>query len=108
MAHAEPARLGEERQAVRAVADRDLLHELPGGGVDHVDLGVVPAAEPQLLAVAADAAHVRTAAEVPGAVDLVGREVDDRHRTRAAVGHVELRAVAAGAPAVRSLAGTAA
>src|SRR5262245_47484763 len=61
VAHAEPARLGEERQAVRAVADRDLLDELPGGGVDHVDLGVVPAAEPQLLSVAADTAHVRAA-----------------------------------------------
>ena len=82
VAHAVPARLGEERQAVRAVADGDLLDQLPGRRVDHVDLGVVAAAEPELLAVAADPAHVGAAAELPVADDAAGGEVDHASPSR--------------------------
>src|SRR5262249_40385643 len=95
------------RETVRLLADRNRDH-LARGGVDHVDDVIVAAREPQVLTVGADVAHVGTAAprDGPRRHDLARREVDDRDAPRAArlaadlrraaVGHVELRSIAAG------------
>ena len=48
VAQAVAAGLGPHRQAVRTSADGDAGCELAGRGVEHVDLAVVPAAEPEL------------------------------------------------------------
>src|SRR6185437_10857257 len=105
------ARLRPYRQAVRLHAHLDLAH-LAGDGVDGVDHVVEAAGQPQRLAVGADVAHVRAAAagDRPVGDDLAGGEVDHRHAAlavarpvdlvRAAVGDVELAAVAARVQAV--------
>src|SRR6185436_19862227 len=89
-----------------------------GRRVDRVDDVVVALTEPQGLAVDADVAHVGATAsgDRPGRHDLLGREVDDRHRAGTvrgvaadvvlpAVGDVELGAVAARVQPVRADAG---
>ena len=110
------AGLRPDGEAVRLLAHRDLLHGA-GRRVEHVDDVVVAARQPELLAVGADVAHVGAAAagDRPGHVDLARREVDAPTRcpcpsaavdlVRAAVGDVELLAVAARIEAVRALAG---
>jgi hypothetical protein len=87
------------------------------GGVENVDDVVITGGEPELLAVRADIAHVRAAAagDGPGDIDLLGGEVQHgdaagpallaMDHVRAAVGDVELPAVAAGVEAVGALAG---
>src|SRR5689334_19867616 len=56
------ARLRPYAQAVRSLADVDAVQQLPVGGADRVDLGVVATAQPQHLAVGRHATHVRRAA----------------------------------------------
>src|SRR3569623_70127 len=88
------------------------------GGVDHVGEIVETAGIPELRAVRADIAHVGAAAagDQPGALEPVGRKIEDAdaarpvmaaplHAARAAIGDVEFRAVAADDEAVRADAG---
>src|SRR4029453_10152694 len=57
-------RLGPHGQPVRFLADGDTL-DLPRGGVDGVNLAVVPTGQPQGPSIRADIAHV--GAPAPGA-----------------------------------------
>src|SRR5256885_12312565 len=105
--------LWPSRQSMRLGADAYRL-DRAACGVDGVDDVVVPAGDPQQLAVGADVSHVGAAAarDRPRRLDFAGREIEHRHASfavrrsmdlvRTAVGDVELLAVAARVPAVRA------
>src|SRR5581483_10828648 len=93
VAEAVAAGLGEDREAVGAGADGDGGAEVTVAGVDEVDLAVVAARQPQLLAVGGDAAHVGAAAGLPVGDALPGPAVDHRHGALTPVGDVEEPAV---------------
>src|SRR5205823_2336566 len=108
------AGLRPDGEAVRLAADLDLV-DLAGGRLDAIDHVVEAAREPEIFAVGAGIAHVGAAAarDRPGLHHLGGGEVDHRHAAArdttadhhlvgAAVGDVELLAVAAGIEAVRA------
>src|SRR5207245_4507613 len=65
--------LRPDTQAVRLAADRNAMRQLSTAGVEHVDLIVVAAGNPELFAVASHVAHVRTASarDRPVAEDFV-------------------------------------
>src|SRR5215472_13123139 len=116
MAERVAAGLRPHRQSMRLQADCDGFHQT-ARRIDIVDDIVPPSRQPELLSVDADIAHVGAAAagNRPDVLDLAGCKVDDsnappavRHtpgRMRAAIGDVELLAVAARVETVRADAG---
>src|SRR5512137_165217 len=109
-------RLRPDREPVRLGPHLD-LRDAAVCGVEAINDVVVTCRQPQPLAVGADVAHVRAAAagHGPARYHLLGGEVDHSDTAvaqaravdlvRAAVGHVELAAVAAGVQAMRAQAG---
>ena len=109
-----PSRLRPHGEPMGLLARRDLAY-LARGGVDRVDDVVVAAGEPERPAVRTHVAHVRAASARDGPVghDATSGEVHHGHAplpvglavdvVRAAVGDVELGAVAARIESVRAL-----
>src|SRR5439155_16126116 len=85
------AGLGPHGRAVRLEPDL-YLRDLTARRVETVDHVVVPARQPQPLAVGRDVAHVGAAAAWDGPFrdDLVSGEVDHRHATRPVARAVDL------------------
>src|ERR1700730_9174398 len=107
------ARLRPYRQPVRLLAHWNALYRAVRR-IDVVDDVVEPAGQPELFSVHADIAHIGATAarDRPGVLDLAGREVENHdaalavrlaaRRVRAAVGDVQLLAVAAWVEPVRA------
>src|SRR5678815_1942271 len=97
MAERVAARLRPDREAVRLLADLDLVDRALRR-LDPVDDVVVAAREPQVFAVGADVAHVGAAAarDRPGLLDLAGGEVDHGDAAWAARLAADLVAAAVG------------
>src|SRR3984893_17146475 len=107
------ARLRPYRQPVRLLAYRNALYRAVRR-IDVVDDVVEPAGQPELFSVHADIAHVGAAAagDRPSVLDLASREIENHDaalavrlaacRVRAAVGDVQLLAVAARVQSVRA------
>src|SRR4051812_19211837 len=66
MAERISAWLGPDRETVGLAADGDAVGELARFGVEHINLVVVAAGDPELFSVNADIAHVGTAAARDG------------------------------------------
>lgn len=110
------AGLGPNRQTVRLSADRDGRH-VPIDKIDGVNDIVVTSRHPEEFSVGADITHVGTAATGDGNVpfDLASSKVDNRYaafamphaivHVSAAIGHIELGAVAAGIKPMGALGG---
>src|SRR5581483_6075285 len=97
--------------------DLDAMCQLAGRGIEHVDLTVKPAGDPQLFSVSAHVPHVGAAApfDRPPSNDGPGLRVDHSHAPGTmrwtpeivgpAVGDIKDLPVAAGINPVRTLAG---
>src|SRR5215469_6149841 len=108
--------LRPDGQPMRLFADRDRFNR-PGRRIDVVNDIVKSPRQPELLAVGADIAHVgaATSRDRPGVFDFAGGEADHRdaplavrrpaRRVRAAIGDIELLAIAARVEPVRADAG---
>src|SRR5829696_990853 len=98
---AEAPDVREVSYAVRVVADRDSVQQLPAVGVNHGYRVVVTVGVPELGAIGRELEHVGAAADLPGVGYLAGRKVYDRDGPRAAVGDVQRPGVPGGIQAVR-------
>src|SRR5215207_2088225 len=97
---AEAPDVREVSYAVRVVADRDSVQQLPAVGVNHGYRAVVTVGVPELGAIGRELEHVGAAADLPGVGYLAGRKVYDRDGPRAAVGDVQRLGVPGGIQAV--------
>src|SRR5438067_903614 len=82
MAERVPPRLWPDTEPVRLLADRDAVDDLAGSGVEHVDLLIVASADPELLSICRDVAHVWATATG----DRPGRHHGSRLRVEDAYG----------------------
>src|SRR5438270_2224132 len=101
------AGLGINAQAVRSLADRNPLNQMPIAGVDRVDFAVVPASQPKNLTIRGHPAHIRAGMPRYGPLsnDLSILKTDDGDGAFVAIRAIEELRIPAGVKAMGSSSG---